>query len=422
MIFYIPIFLLLFSSILPAIWNILQVYYLSLKVYETKNQKFYKDHKAFSIIVAEKGEKKEVIDGLIKNLLSIDYDEYEIIVVSDDPYESFRRKYSEYEGIKKLRIVNRDDPKGKKAGALNYAIKLAQNPYLVFLDADARVEKDFLKKLTEYEFEILSLRIKIYNAETWVQKYYMYFTEKVMDSLFRARSHLGLPIFPNGSALSIKKEILLEIGGWREGLITEDLELGIRAFIKGHKIEYADDILVFSLAPYTLTDLYNQIERWSYGSAQLFIESIKMLKKGIKGLEGFIYSQQWGIYGLFILVLSTLSALDFLLKIPIMWYFISFLIYGFSLVIYGLKFNAKITNTKLPITILNASMSGYIKGLFKIPLIWKVTPKVKEVTEENEKISFLAPLLLLLSFINTIQGEIFSAAILLLLGIMEAAV
>ncbi|BFH73589.1 glycosyltransferase family 2 protein [Sulfurisphaera javensis] len=413
--------LLILSSLIPAIWNFLQVYYITRKVpsniYPLTNSK-----KKFSIIVAEKNEDVSVIKELINNLLELDYDDYEIIIVSDDPPELFNKKYKDFKESEKLKIINRVNPKGGKAGALNYALKYAKYNYLVFLDADGRVDKDFLKKLSKYDFDITAYRIRIYKSETIIQKYYEEFTEKVMDSLFKSRYILGLPIFPNGSAFCINKDILIKLGGWKENIITEDLELGIRAFLQGYKIKYIDDVIVYSLAPYTLNDLYNQIQRWSYGSAQLFFESIKMIRRGIIGLEGVFYAQQWGIYGLFIFILLLFSALDFILKIPILSFLLAILIYGISLAVYSVVFAQKVNDIRLPLTILNASISGYIKGLFRMPFKWKITPKIKEKKNTENNTNILLPILLIFSYINITFGNIFPTAILLLFAFMEAVV
>ena len=422
MIFYEILFLVLI--IIPVIWNFLQTYYLlrSNNIKLKSETSSSEEHKSFSFIIAEKNEREETIDELINNLLSLDYDDYEIIIVSDDPPEIFKEKYKKYKNIERIKIVNRINPKGRKAGALNYGVSLAKNEYLVFLDADGRVDKDFLRKISKLNFDILALRIRIYNAETQVQKYYKDFTEKVMDSLFKARYYLGLPIFPNGSALCIKKDVLIKLGEWKESLVTEDLELGIRAFLKGYKIKYADDIVVYSLAPFTLDDLYSQIERWSYGSAQLLFTSLKMLKKGIVGVEGLFYSQQWGIYGLFILALSIFSALNFILNIPAFIYLFAITLYALSLGLYSITYKAKVSDIKLPIVLLNASISGYIKGLLKLPFSWKVTPKVKEDKEEQEKTNLIVPIILLFSFINLIEGQLFASLVLLFIGLMESVV
>ncbi|BAB65518.1 glycosyltransferase [Sulfurisphaera tokodaii] len=413
--------LLILSAILPSVWNLLQSYYYSkhqINVYEPQN----KSQKGFSIIVAEKNESKKTIEGLIHNLLDINYEKYEIIIISDDPKEKFEEKYREYMNIEKLKILHRNNPVGGKAGALNYGVKHSKYEYLVFLDSDARVDKDFLSKLALYDFNVASYRLRIYNAETDVQRYYKEFTEKVMDSLFKVRYYLGLPIFPNGSAFCIRKDILIKVGGWKENIITEDLELGIRLFLHNYKIKYLDDIIVYSLAPFTLDDLYKQIERWSYGSAQLLLQSFKLFKKGIRGIEGVLYAQQWGIYGLFIFMLILLSSLNFILKIPLLVFILSIVVYGMSVSIYALVYKQKVNNYKLPLVILNASIAGYCKGLIRLPFKWTITPKEMEKEVKKEKIKVWITIPLLFSFLNIIFGNILPSIILLFFSIMESVV
>ncbi|QIW23386.1 glycosyltransferase family 2 protein [Sulfolobus sp. S-194] len=413
--------LLILSAILPSIWNLLQSYYYSkhqINVYEPQN----KSQKGFSIIVAEKNESKKTIEGLIHNLLGINYEKYEIIIISDDPKEKFKEKYHEYMNIEKLKILNRSNPDGGKAGALNYGVRYAKYEYLVFLDSDARVDKDFLSRLAFHDFSVASYRLRIYNAETDVQRYYKEFTEKVMDSLFKVRYYLGLPIFPNGSAFCIRKDILIKVGGWKENIITEDLELGIRLFLHNYKIKYFDDIIVYSLAPFTLDDLYKQIERWSYGSAQLLLQSIKLFKKGIRGIEGILYTQQWGIYGLFIFMLILLSSLNFILKIPVLIFVLSIVVYGTSVSIYALVYKQRVNDYKLPLVILNASLAGYFKGLIRLPFKWTITPKEMEKGGKKEKIKIWITIPLLFSFLNIILGNILPSIILLFFSIMESVV
>lgn len=412
--------LLLLSSIIPSIWNILQFIYIKKKITPIKENERENEHKRFSIIVAVKDENVNTIKELIDNLLSLDYEDYEIIIVSDDPPDKFQQLFSDIPHNEKLKIVNRK-PKGRKAGALNYGVSLAKFEYLVFLDADARVDRDFLKNISKYNFDAIAFRIKIYNAKTKTQKYYEKFTEIVMNSLFKTRYYLGLPIFPNGSALCIKKSILQKIGGWKEGTITEDLELGIRLFLQGYRVKYIDEIEVNLLAPFTLHDLYIQIERWAYGSGQLFFESLKMLRKGIKGIEGIFYAQQWGIYGLYIVALLLFSSLNFIFHIPIIYFIISLLIYGISTGLYAISTKQKVDSLSLPLTLLHASVIGYIKGLFRFPLRWRVTPKQMEnKKEENQKIKIFLPFILILAFTDLKFNLILPFLILYVFSFTEA--
>ncbi|BCU69022.1 glycosyltransferase [Stygiolobus caldivivus] len=421
------IVLLALFSVAPSVWNILQAYYYKVgtrtqfrDTWREKNERFY------SIIVAVRNEGKETIKELINNLASIDYDKYEVIIVSDDTESYFKEVFSAVTLPANFRVVRRESPKGGKAGALNFAVNLAKGDYLVFLDADARVGKGFFQKLNEKSYLASALRIRIYSDETTLQRYYKEFTEKVMLALFKGRYFLNLPIFPNGSAFSIRKSVLLSVGGWKEGAIAEDLELGIRLFLKDVKVVFFEDIIVYSKAPYTLYDLYKQIERWSYGSSQIFLLSAKMVRKGISGLEGFIYAQQWGLYPLFLLTLIVFNGLEFLLELDQLLLLTPLLVYGISTVIYALVLGQKEGDLRVVLTILNASVAGYSRGLFRIPYKWRVTPKEKKEErgeDDTRKINFLKIIpIFLLSFINAVFSYWLSCIVLLGLGVIESLV
>ena len=416
MIFFI---LLLLFSLIPSIWNLLQAYYYKVGIREIVEESDGKE-RFYSIIVAIRNESVETIRGLVENLSSLDYENYEVIIVSDDDEEKFKRIVEEVKFPPNFKVIRREKPEGGKAGALNLGCNLAKGDYLVFLDADGRVDKNFLRKLNEKEFDAAAFRISIYNDETTVQKYYKEFTEKVMVSLFKGRYLLGLPIFPNGSAFAIKRKVLFMVGLWKEGVITEDLELGIRLFLHGVKVKYFHDIVVYSMAPFTLYDLYKQIERWSYGSAQLLLFSLKMIKRGIKGLEGFLYAQQWGIYPLYVLTILVFDGLEFLLRINQLLLLLPLFIYGISVGIYALSLGQKEGDIKVVFTVVNASVSGYLKGVLKIPYKWRVTPKEKG--EEKRTLNLLSLPFLFLALVNALAFYWIASLILLGFGLIELLV
>ncbi|AAY80318.1 glycosyltransferase family 2 protein [Sulfolobus acidocaldarius] len=383
---------------------------------------FNKHKKTFSIIVAIKDESKQVIESLVENLKRINYERYEVIIVSDDDESKFR-EYLEIKFPENFRLIRRESNSGGKAGALNFASRISKGDYLVFMDADARVNEDFLQRLNNKDYVACSLKIIIYDTSTSIQSYYAEFTEKVMDMMFKGRSKLGLPIFPNGSAFSIRRDTLLSIGGWKENAIAEDLELGIRMYLNDLKNLFYDDVVVFLKSPYTLMDLYNQIQRWSYGSSQLLKSSLKLLKKGIKGFEGLLYSQQWVIYPLFFTVLGVYGILTPVFNITQTYLLLLILIYGISVVFYSQVLNQKRVDIKILKTILDASITGYLKGLFGLKYKWRVTPKILDkggrLIEDNN-IPLISIPFYLISFFDASMGFVLSSIVILLVALIES--
>ncbi len=409
------------AAIITLLWPIFQLSYikyskvkLQLPKAERRNSDF------FSIIVAIKEEAISTVKELVENLSSLDYDNYEVLIISDDDERYFKKLSESLSLPSNFKLIRRENNRGKKAGALNYGVSLARGDYLVFLDAEARVDKDFLKRLNGRIKEAAAFRLKVRNDNFPLGKIYSSGTEYSMDVLFKGRYIKGRIIIPNGSAFAIRKDVLIRVGGWKEGVITEDLELGIRLALSGVKVEYLDDVIVYTLSPFNSIDLYRQIERWAYGSAQLLRESLSLLKLGVNGFEAFLYSQQWGIYPFYLLILIIVASLQPLLKISIWYYISSFLILG----IIGGFIYAKLgthSDVRSEIATYLASLIGYFKGVTGIEYKWRITPKTPEESEKRQsvkEVSILMYILLILSYLDVMFRAYFSSIVLLGIALM----
>jgi len=267
---------------------------------------------------------------------------------------------------------------------LNYGVSLAKGEVLVFLDSEARVERDFLKILSRTPWEdAVALRLKVRESKGRLQRLYSQMTDYSMEHLFLGRAVRGFPIFPNGSAFAIRREVLASLGGWNEGKVAEDLDMGIRLFLHGYQVRYIRVIVVETLAPFTWRDLFQQIRRWAYGSGELLGSSLKMLTKGGRGLEGFVYANQWGIYPLFLLTALVVGALDIWFRPSLLAVATSFGIYAISALIFSLSSRTVESDLRLPVMILAASLIGYLSGLLRINFKWSVTPKRPKGNEET---------------------------------------
>ncbi|WP_338603575.1 glycosyltransferase family 2 protein [Sulfolobus tengchongensis] len=414
--------LLFLSSFFTSLWIILQIFYyrISYDNYYIGNSSSFNNEmrkKKIDIIVAIRNENEKTIKELVDNLSNLDYEHYRVIVVSDDTEDNFKKIIDAIGKIpENFIIVRREKNYGRKAGALNFALTLSNADLVVFLDAEARVERDFLNKVSQLEYDAMAFRLKIRNPITPIQKIYAITNEFVMNSLFKARQKLGLLIFANGSALAIKRDILLKVGKWKENRVTEDLELGIRLALNSIRVNYIDNIIVYTLAPYDIVDLYNQIKRWAYGSAELLIYSLNLFKLGIKGIEGFIYVQQWGIYPLYLLMIILILSFQFLLNINYIYIVISLLPIVVTNGFYIALVNPKGDYRSGLVTIM-ASLIGYLEGVFKIRFEWKVTPKsYVQKEEEITSIKILGLVLGVFAYINSIFSNTLASFLLILIS------
>ncbi len=74
-----------------------------------------------------------------------------------------------------------------------------------------------------------------------------------------------------GSAELVRKDLLIENGGWTPGVLTEDVDYSLRVIASGGHIVYLEDLHCICEVPYTPRDLFRQQMRWAYGVMRAFM-------------------------------------------------------------------------------------------------------------------------------------------------------
>ena len=221
-----------------------------------------------------------VIKETVENILNVDYENYEIIVIddrsTDDTKDAVLELEKKYDKVKAL-IRDKNAYPGKSA-VLNDAIKLAKGEaYLVF-DADAKIKPNFIKTLlTKYEGDdvgAIQARKVIINANQNFLTACQY-NEYVMDTHLQVgRDAVKGAVELRGNGELIKKNALIDIGGWNNETITDDLDMSTRLHIKGWDIRFVQDAIVYEEGVVTFSALVRQRRRWVEGSIRRYLEYI----------------------------------------------------------------------------------------------------------------------------------------------------
>lgn len=221
-----------------------------------------------------------VIKETVENILNVDYENYEIIVIddrsTDDTKDAVLELEKKYDKVKAL-IRDKNAYPGKSA-VLNDAIKIAKGEaYLVF-DADAKIKPDFIKTLlTKYEGDdvgAIQARKVIINANQNFLTACQY-NEYVMDTHLQVgRDAVKGAVELRGNGELIKKNALVDIGGWNNETITDDLDMSTRLHIKGWDIRFVQDAIVYEEGVVTFSALVRQRRRWVEGSIRRYLEYI----------------------------------------------------------------------------------------------------------------------------------------------------
>ncbi len=240
--------------------------------------KLDESYRPFVTIMIPAHNEQAVIAETVKNISSIDYDYYEIIVIDDRSEDKTAEVLLELEKqnsrVKAL-IRDKDAFPGKSA-VLNDAFEIAKGDVICVFDADASVEPDFLKKiipnLAPKEVGAVQARKVISNREhnflTRCQD-----NEYVLDAYFQfGRDAIKGAVELRGNGELIKREAIEDVDGWNNYTIVDDLDLSTRLHLKGWDIRFCRDVCVYEEGVKDFFPLIRQRRRWVEGSIRRYLD------------------------------------------------------------------------------------------------------------------------------------------------------
>jgi len=228
-------------------------------------------------------EDEEIIRRSIEHLKSLDYDNLDVkfVYVIDSNGKNDRRP----ETARRMRVevVFREDRRGKRAGAINDALKHLSEfkpDYVAIFDVDSRPEKNFIVECVKAlescdDCYIASTKRYISNPINLV-------SETVEAEYYLINYLLGRSKFRqfNGLIGVLRAEFLMK-EGLNEWAVAEDADFATRMHAKGRKALLVTTSKIYEQAPITWRDLYNQRIRWYYGGLQLWRYRKEMRKASL---------------------------------------------------------------------------------------------------------------------------------------------
>lgn len=220
-----------------------------------------------------------VVERLIDSIVQFDYpkDRFEIHVLDDSTDETLaitRQKVAEYkaQGFN-IEQLTRKERKGFKAGALKEGMKFAQGEFIAIFDADFLPNPSFLKKTIPWfkdeKIGVVQTRWEHINEDysliTRLQAMQLNVHFRV-EQVGRMNGDFLLQF--NGTAGVWRRQAIEEAGGWEADTLTEDLDLSIRAQLKGWKIRFLEEVGSPAELPIEMNSLKSQQFRWMKGGAE----------------------------------------------------------------------------------------------------------------------------------------------------------
>ena len=279
-----------------------------------------------SIIAPAFNESKNIIDN-VRTLLSLYYNNFEVVIVNDgstdDTFDKVKEAFNlvrvnyffdyripceRIKGVYKSkdpsfnRLTVIDKNNGGKADSLNAGINISRSPLIVTIDADSIIEADSLLKLVkpfleEKEHKVIGTGgvIRIVNSceieKGFIRK--IHIPRKILPRLQvleytrafllgrMAWSHLDGLMLISGAMGMFDRETVILAGGYSIKTVGEDMELVLRmrGYMAEHKrkyeVTYIPDPLCWTEVPSDLRSMKKQRNRWTRG----LIESLWTHKK-----------------------------------------------------------------------------------------------------------------------------------------------
>ncbi len=259
-----------------------------------------KKHKFMAIIPAHNEE--AVVGNLVESLINQDYDKelYDIYVIADNCTDNTAKIAKEAGAI----VYERFDEAHKTKGyALNWFLKqkIEENAdydaFLIF-DADNIVDKNFIKvmnkKLCQGEEVVQGYKDIKNPTESWVSAGYAFFYWTMHRFYHLARYNIGLSPLLNGTGFMVKFDLIKQ-NGWDTKTLTEDIEFSLKQIIKGRKLGWATDAIVYDEQPEVFKASWKQRSRWTVGHIQCMKAYTRDLALAIKknktimNFDGLLY-------------------------------------------------------------------------------------------------------------------------------------
>jgi 1,2-diacylglycerol 3-beta-glucosyltransferase len=236
-------------------------------------------HPDVDIFISAKNESR-VIETTVRNLFKLDYDNFLVWVIDDcstDTMPAILDKLKDE--FANLRVINRKPGScpGKSA-ALNEALALAKGDVVTVFDADAYVAPGFLKTALPH---LQPESVGAVQAQKRMFEHQKGFlvpcqdSEYAMDTYFQvSRDLIGGAVELRGNGQLVKRQALIDVGGWNNKAITDDLDLSMRLLVTNWDIRFSPEAVVWEEAVGNLKGLIRQRRRWAEGSMRRYLDYI----------------------------------------------------------------------------------------------------------------------------------------------------
>jgi len=335
-------------------------------------------------IIAPAHNEEKSIRVAVRNLLEIDYPEFELIVVNDGSVDRTLDEMKEEFQLRLVRLVYvpevasarvrglyrsqvdrrllvvDKEPGGSKADAVNAGLNGATAPYVCVVDSDSVLERDALLRIMVPVLEdprrVVAVGgiIRVLNGSEIAggQLRRVRLPRKSIEAIqvveYLRAFLIGREAWAQGNMLTIisgafgvfRSDLVRAVGGYRSASIGEDFDLVARLhrhlLDKGadYRIEFVPDPMCWTEVPSDLKSLGRQRARWQKGLLDVLWGNRNMLFRPRYGRIGFVALPYLWVFELFAPIIEIGGIFTIVLAASLgvlsRAFFVQFLLFGYA--------------------------------------------------------------------------------------------
>jgi cellulose synthase/poly-beta-1,6-N-acetylglucosamine synthase-like glycosyltransferase len=238
----------------------------------------------------------------VRSLLNLDYprDKVQIFLVDDgstDGTWEVIKRFGKYPNVKVFHKEN-----GGKYTALNLGLENSETDFFGGLDADSIADSQSLIRIMSYfekdpDIMAVAPSVTVKDSKNFIQSAQR--AEYDMGIYFKKMlGFMGAINVTPGPLTIFRTKVFDDLGPYRHGHNTEDMEIAYRMHKNHYRIAHCNDAYVYTKAPGTVKKLYRQRLRWIYGFINNTID-----------YRGVLFRKKYGNFALFTLPTGIVSIL-----------------------------------------------------------------------------------------------------------------
>jgi cellulose synthase (UDP-forming) len=209
------------------------------------------------------------------------------VYVLDDGHRAETQQLAASLGCEYLRRPDR--PRHAKAGNLNHALYLTHGELVAIFDVDHIPARTFLQDTVGFfddpKVAIVQTPHHFYNPDIFQRNLRVGDAVKNEQALFFRSLQAGRDThnsaFFAGSSGLLRRQPLMEIGGFQTQTITEDIHTSMNLHARGYRSCYLNKVLSAGLMPETFDGYLKQRKRWAMGCIQVLLRDNPLTKRGL---------------------------------------------------------------------------------------------------------------------------------------------